>query len=216
MDIAPVSNSKKPYPDATKIKFESMDDYILHAKKIICYFAPRLRKGLREQIMSNEEAISNVATAIMLADWTFDREYVGEKGAKCSIRTYRNLRAIWAIKSFMTRRNRKSSKCLSLNNEINDRGSGAHDAMQDNSCPSPHDSPEKKELREWLERVIDSALLSDKQSLYVRKRFFEDKTIAQIAVESDVSRQAVGESINRAMRKIKESDFPNEYKRRFC
>jgi predicted DNA-binding protein YlxM (UPF0122 family) len=88
--------------------------------------------------------------------------------------------------------------------------------MQDNSCPSPQDSPEKKELREWLERVIDSALLSDKQSLYVRKRFFEDKTIAQIAVESDVSRQAVGESINRAMRKIKESDFPNEYKRRFC
>jgi RNA polymerase sigma factor (sigma-70 family) len=216
MDIAPVSNPKKPYPDAAKIKFESMDDYILHAHKIICYFAPRLRKGLREQIMSNEEAISNVATAIMLADWTFDREYVGEKGVKCSIRTYRNLRAIWAIKSFMTRRNRKSSKCLSLNNEINDRGVGACDAMQDDSCPSPQDSPEKKELREWLERVVDSALLSDKQSLYVRKRFFEDKTISEIAAESDVSRQAVGESINRAMRKIKESDFPNEYKRRFC
>ena len=60
MDIAPVSNSKKPYPDAAKIKFESMDDYILHAHKIICYFAPRLRKGLREQIMSNEEAISEL------------------------------------------------------------------------------------------------------------------------------------------------------------
>ena len=216
MDIAPVSNSKKPYPDATKIKFESMDAYILHAKKIICYFAPKFRKGLREQILNNEEAISNVATAIMLADWTFDREYIGEKGAKCSISTYRNLRAIWAIKSFMTRKNRKSSKCLSLNNEINDRGSGAYDAMQDDSCPSPQDSPERKEVREWLERVVDSALLSKKQSLYVRKRFFEDKTIAEIATESDVSRQAVGESINRAIRKIKESDFPDEYKRRFC
>lgn len=216
MDIAPVSNSKKPYPDATKIEFESMSDYILHARKIICYFAPKFRKGLREQILSNEDAISNVATAVMLADWTFDREYVGEKGAKCSISTYRNLRAIWAIKSFMTRKNRKSSKCLSLNNEISERGTAAYDSMEDSSCPSPQDSPERKEVREWLEEVIDSALLSEKQSLYVRKKFFDDKTIAEIAAEFSVSRQAVGESINRAIRKIKESDFQNEYTRRFC
>ena len=54
-------------------KFDSLDSYIQLAKKTISKFAPKFYNGLAAEMLSNEDAISDIATAIMSADWKFER-----------------------------------------------------------------------------------------------------------------------------------------------
>ena len=94
-DIVGIGKMKKKHPPAESLVFENLHEYLRHAKRMIGYFA---RGSLGKQMLASEDAISNVATAIMFADWTWDENYTGKRGQKCSKHTYRNLRGIWAIK----------------------------------------------------------------------------------------------------------------------
>ena len=216
MDLAKVPTPKNPYPDASESEFESMDAYITHAKKIICHHAPRIKKGLKDEILYDDEALSYIATAIMMADWTYDEERVGKSGSKCTLRTYRTNKAIWAMKSYMTRQTRKSEQNLSLNFELRDSEIELYSTIQDKNLKTPTQIAQDKELRKFIEKIISSSLLSKMQGKYVRLRFLKGLTVREIAEISGKSRQGVGESLKKAILKIQHSDFQYEYKTRFC
>ena len=48
-------------------QFETMSTYISLAKKTINKFAPKFYNGLNKEMLSSEEAISDVATALMVS-----------------------------------------------------------------------------------------------------------------------------------------------------
>ena len=50
------------------------------AKKIISKFAPGFYSGLRKELLSNEDAIADIASAIMIGDWRWDKDRVGFNG----------------------------------------------------------------------------------------------------------------------------------------
>ena len=60
-------------------------------------------------MLSSEEAISDIASAIMCADWKFDPDRFGKTGQKKTLYSYRNQCAIWAIKSYITNKYKKAS-----------------------------------------------------------------------------------------------------------
>ena len=78
-------------------QFDSLDTYIQLAKKTISKFAPKFYNGLAAEMLSNEDAISDIATAIMSADWKFDSNRVGPTGLKKTQYSYRNQCVIWAM-----------------------------------------------------------------------------------------------------------------------
>ena len=107
--IGPSRKKKQDFPSRDNSEFEGLSEYITIAQKIISYFCPRMRKGLSREMLSSEDAVSHVAEAIMMADWLWDESYIGKNGLKCSKRSYRNLRGLWAIKSYLTRRTRNKN-----------------------------------------------------------------------------------------------------------
>lgn len=189
-------------------KFDSLSDYISLAKKTISKFGPRFYNGLSAEMLKNEEAISDVATALMYADWRFDDERVGKSGQKKTIYSYRNQCAIWAIQTYVTAKY-KNKKHASLDYQNNE--DQKFDAMiPDHKQKNPLDTLIEQESTENLSQDIQSLLnhsgLSDKQKDQIKMYYFEDQTLSQIGKVYGVSREAVRQNIKRGLELIKQLD----------
>ena len=209
VDIVGIGKTKRQYPPAEKSNFENLHEYLGHAKRMIAYFA---HGSLRSQMLSSEDAISNIATAIMFADWTWDESYTGKSGKKCSKHTYRNLRAIWAIKSYLVRQKRKSkNKIDSINISIDENGSQLCSILDSNSEP-PIQNILKSELRDILEDVISCGIITNRQEKYLRSYYFDSMSYSEIGRKNGVSRQAVHDAVNRAVKSLGEALSSGEIK----
>ena len=62
------------------MEFETLDTYIKLAKKTISKFGPSFYNGLSKEMLQNPDAVSDVATAIMEADWNYDPDRAGKTG----------------------------------------------------------------------------------------------------------------------------------------
>ena len=93
--------------------FENLDTYIKLAKKTISKFAPSFYNGLSKEMLQSSDAVSDVATAIMEADWNFDPDRTGKTGQKKTLYSYRNQCALWAIKTYVSNKYKKR-KSMSL------------------------------------------------------------------------------------------------------
>ena len=82
--------------------FDALSTYISLAKKTISKFGPKFYNGLSMEMLKNEEAISDIATAIMYADWKWDSNRVGFNGKTKSKYSYRNQCGLWAIKTYLS------------------------------------------------------------------------------------------------------------------
>lgn len=199
----------------------NLSTYITLAKKTIAKFSPKFYNGLSTEMLKNEEAISDVATAIMYADWRFDPNRVGKSGQHKTLYSYRNQCAIWAIKTYMTSKYKKK-KHVSLGPMIGsarsktNRGTYTQNSennpleFQDKSQESPLDilieTEYTKDLADLTEQILSSKILSDKQQQQIRMYFFEDKTLACIGKYFNVSREAVRQNIKRGLDIIKTYD----------
>ena len=191
----------------------NLSTYITLAKKTIAKFSPKFYNGLSTEMLKNEEAISDVATAIMYADWRFDPNRVGKSGQHKTLYSYRNQCAIWAIKSYLTRKSYKkhrvvdayidnvSSKdskslCI-LDLIVSPEGDPMHIMMQ---------QEEHSNLQSYLSKIlsIDANLLTERQSEYIKLYFFEDLTFAEIGKKFNITREAVRQGIKKALTKIRE------------
>ena len=190
-------------------QYDSLDTYINLAKKTISKFGPKFYNGLSTEMLKNNDAISDVATAIMYADWRFDPERMGKGGQKKTLYSYRNQCAIWAIKTYVTNKYKKK-KDMSLDFESDDDSSVVGYMVKDHKAKSPLDILIEQEsadnLSLGINALLNNNLLSEKQKEQIRLYYFENETLATIGQKFGVSREAIRQNLKRAIDIIKSHD----------
>jgi RNA polymerase sigma factor (sigma-70 family) len=195
-------------------QFETMSNYISLAKKTINKFAPKFYNGLNKEMLSSEEAISDVATALMYADWRFDPNREGKEGNKKTLYSYRNQCAIWAIKTYVTQKykgSNKKYKTHSLDNYFNDADStNGYNVTENKTEQDPLDilieNETNNNISSDINRALNSGIISEKQKQQLMMYYFDDMTLSQIGKKFNVSREAIRQNIKRAIQLIRNYD----------
>lgn len=206
VQIEGVGDHKIKYRDQSEVEFDNLYDYIILAKKSISKFANRFYSGLSAKMLKDEDAISSVANAIIMADWRYDDNYKGPNNKQKTKYSYRNQCALWAIQTYVTKNYKSrniSSKFLSLdyNNEENE--DTTHSYIVDKRTKTPEEILIEKEGKAYLSSLIDQLLNSDciskKQSEYIKLYYFEGMTFEEIGKQFGLTREAIRQSINKAL-----------------
>lgn len=208
-----IGNQKITYKDHNNIKFDDLNEYILLAKKSIAKFSNKFYHGLSTKMLKDEDAVSSVATAIMMADWRWDEDYKNDKGTKKTRYSYRNQCALWAIQTYVSKDHKKNKKfkkkVYSLNHVLgDDEGSEtAQSFTQDSKTLNPEEILIEKENKEQLSSLIDNLLsldcLTSRQKDYIRLYYFESYTFEKIGKKYGITREAVRQGLNKAIEMIK-------------
>jgi RNA polymerase sigma factor (sigma-70 family) len=208
-----IGNQKIAYKDHKDIEFDSLHEYILLAKKSISKFSNQFYQGLATKMLKDEDAISSIANAIMMADWRWDNDYKNTKGTKKTKYSYRNQCALWAIQTYVSKNHKKNKKfkqVYSLDHvlESNDESTTAHSFIEDFRTISPEDQIINKEEKEQLSSLIENLLsldcLTSRQKDYIRLYYFESYTFDKIGKKYGITREAVRQGLNKAINTIKE------------
>jgi RNA polymerase sigma factor (sigma-70 family) len=192
--------------------YDSLDSYLNLAKKTISKFGPKFYNGLSAEMLKNSDAVSDVATAIMYADWRFDPDRVGKEGKKKTLYSYRNQCAIWAIKTYISNKYKKNNdhnSTVSLNFNIDD-SSEVSSTIKDNRCIDPLEILIQKEetnnLTNYISTILSSNMLSEKQKCQLKMYYLDNLTLSAIGKKFGVSREAIRQNIKRAIDIIKSYD----------
>lgn len=180
-------------------QFDSLSTYVTLAKKMISKFAPKFYKALAYEMLSNEDAISDVANAIMTADWKFDQNRVGKiTGQQKTKYSYRNQCAIWAIKSYISAKYKKSSRNYSYDNMLF--------VDSDNNSNNPLDlliETESEQLKkEYIEEILNSDILTDKQKEQIQLYYYQGLTLSEIGKRYGVTREAIRQNLLKGIKNI--------------
>lgn len=187
--------------------YDSLSIYLDLAKKTINKFAP---KFISKEMLSSSDAVSDVATAIMYADWRFDPDRPGKTGAKKTLYSYRNQCAIWAIKTYISNKYKnKNHNQYSLDYQFDD---GQNDKLlnkiQDSKAVDPAiailDKEQNNIVLESIDKLLNSPILSEKQKDQIKLYYIENQTLSTIGKKYGVSREAVRQNIKRAIDSIKQ------------
>lgn len=210
IDIVSVGNRKLAYQDHQNIKFESLDFYINLAQKAISKFGKNFPGNIGKEMLKSEDAIASVANCIMMADWRWDKDRRGETGQQKTKYSYRNQCAIWAIKSYVSRKkNKKSKRGIDIHSSIDNT---EECSLLDILCvekQNPVDiilkAESDKNLKEYFETILSAKnnILSEKQCEYIKMYYFENKTFAEIGQKFSITREAVRQGIKKAIDKIR-------------
>jgi len=191
-------------------QFETLSTYTMLAKKIISKFSPSFYSGLRQELLSNEEAISEIAEAIMIADWRWDKDRTGHEGKSKTKYSYRNQCGLWAIKTYVSNKYKKKNMSFSIHNEISSRGESKSFAenMKEKTPSDPFlllaEKEEKELVSKYLSDILSSEILSEKQRDQIKEYYFNDKTLLEIGNEYGVTREAIRQNIQKGLTKIRD------------
>lgn len=202
--IVGIGKAKTDYPDKMKQEFMSLDEYLIAARKAIKYFGPKINSGLVNRLIRNEEAISEVAHAMMTADW----RYNPEKGM--TRYNFRNNYAFYAIRclaSSKTKQNLRKHKCnfVSLDDELA-KDFNLYSLVYDNKNIDPLEYLIEKEDNKFIviNRYLDDGTVTEKQSKCIKMYFYDNLTYEQIGDAIGVTKERVRQNINNGIAKIKE------------
>lgn len=189
-------------------QYDNLTTYLGLAKKTISKFAPQFYPGLRMELLNNDDAISDIAHAIMQADWKWDSKRTGHEGKTKSRYSYRNQCAIWAIKTYISQKYKKKNCNLSLDTVItDDEGSTFAQSLHDNNANDPYVLVSEKEqsdnLKSIINRLLSSDILTEKQRQQIRMYYFEDKTLLEIGNKFGVTREAIRQNIQKGINRIR-------------
>lgn len=182
-------------------EMSDLDQYLTIARKVIASYAPKIKYGLAEDMLSNEDAVANVAHAIMMADWQFNGQ-----GSRFG---FRKDRAQFAIRNYVSRRAKEFKKrTLSFDSTIDATKSSS--SFRD-TMVSYYDSPiakiENQELinkiLEKIEDMTDKGTISSLALSYIKMHYVDGLSMQEIADQKHVSRQSVHDLINRSLKTIK-------------
>jgi len=208
LQIHGVGNHKIAYKDHNSIEFDSLETYLLLAKKAISKFANQFYNGLATKMLKDEDAIASVANAIMMADWRWDDNYQNEKGTKKTKYSYRNQCALWAIQTLVTKNkklNKKHIKTYSLDFMLDEShdSSSAHDLTEDTRVKDPEEisieNENKQNLTDLIDKLLSTDYLTDRQKDYIRLYYFESYTFEKIGQKYGITREAVRQGLNKAI-----------------
>ena len=210
-----IGTQKISYRNPAEIEFSDLSDYMLMAKKSISKFANRFYNGLSKRMLKDEDAISSVAYCLMLADWRYDENYKSKHNSKKTHYSYRNQCAIWAIQSYLTKNYKKSNlnyqKMYSLDYVTDkENGNTAYNYISDKNSHNPIDLLEKDEednrLKNYVLTILSVSSISEKQKEYIRMYYYEGKTFEQIGKKFSLTREAIRQSIKKAIKTIRETN----------
>lgn len=208
IDIVSVGNQKVEYKDHSNIEFESLSFYLNLAQKTISKFGKNISTNIAKEMLKSEDAIANIANAIMMADWRWDQDRFGETGKQKTRYSYRNQCAIWAIKSYVSRKyNKKRKKCVNLPSIDQDNEYSLLDIVPSEDC-GPLEKIIHSENQNNLENNInfilskDNTLLSDKQKTYLKMYYIDNMTFADIGKSLNITREAVRQGIKKSIEKL--------------
>jgi RNA polymerase sigma factor (sigma-70 family) len=183
-------------------EFDDLDTYLQLAKKTINKFGG----SLRAEMMGSEDAISDVANAIMVGDWRCDENRTGPTGQKKTKYSYRNQCAIWAIQTYATKKY-KAPKKSSLDYAKDEDSSNIRDTLpskEKDPCTILMEIESYDNLHKDLYTILNSELISERQREYIRLYYFEGQTLEKIGKAFNITREAVRQNINKALASIKE------------
>jgi RNA polymerase sigma factor (sigma-70 family) len=184
-------------------QYESLSTYLMLSKKIINKFAP---KFIQKQMLNDEDAISDVATALMNADKNFDPNRGTSPDRQKTKYSYRNQCGLWAVKTYVTK-HYKAKKIDSLDFVLNDDYNPLYTTITDTKNKNPIDilMEEESERNQCsdINYLINSNLLTEKQRDQIQMYFFENKSLSEIGKEYGVTREAIRQSIKRALDHIR-------------
>lgn len=215
LQLQGVGKPKIDYKNHKDISFDSLNSYILLAKKSISKFANQFYHGLASKMLKDEDAIANVANSIMMADWRWDENYSNTKGTKKNKYSYRNQCALWAIQTYVTKNNKnygnKKYNVMSLDHYFgdDDDSTSLKNFAKDSRASSPLEIALKNEQQSELNSLIDNLLsldcLTSRQKDYIRLYYFESYTFEKIGQKYNITREAVRQGLNKAIDLIKSS-----------
>ena len=207
LQINGVGKQKISYPDHTGMHFDSLDDYLILAKKAISKFA----HSLSTKMLKDEDAISAVANALIMADWRWDENYKNNKGTKKTKYSYRNQCAIWAIQTYLSKeykKNKKFNKVYSLDYVVeSENNDSVHSKIKDKKNLTPEEIIIAKETRENTQRLVDIILnlecISDRQKDYIKLYYIDSQTFEAIGQKYGITREAVRQGLSKAITTIR-------------
>lgn len=210
IDIVSVGKQKIKYQDHEHIEFEPLSFYVNLAQKTISKFAKNFSSSLAKEMLSSEDAIANVANCIMMADWRWDKERKGQTGQQKNKYSYRNQCAIWAIKSYMTRKKQKQNKSHSVDFDIQyeDENLSLLDILP-SSSKSPLqlllDKEKNIDTKLLVNNILseDNSILSHRQKQCLKLYYIDGLTFAEIGKRFAITREAVRQNIKKSIEKIK-------------
>jgi RNA polymerase sigma factor (sigma-70 family) len=184
-------------------QFDDLPTYINLAKKTISKFSAKYHSSLRNEMLKNEDAISDVASAIMYADWKWDKDRVGKTGMVKSKYAYRNQCAIWAIQTYISKKYKVKNKKLSIDESMSDNDTTHASILEAKSEKDPLENLIEKENSELvnshIHEIINSDILTDKQRDQLKMYYFDDMTLNEIGKKFNVTREAVRQNIKKAI-----------------
>lgn len=186
------------------MEYATLDEYTDIAKKTISKFGSKLYPSLMKTLINNEEFVSEVAEAIMTADWKWDPSRTGKvSGKKKTLYSYRNQCAIWAIKTIITKQYKKTKKNSDFLSYVKNQNK---DNLICTETPETNisNSEEKEKLKTQVHHLINNSPITDKQKNIIQMYYFQDKTFAEIGKSYNVTREAIRQSMKKALETIKQ------------
>jgi RNA polymerase sigma factor (sigma-70 family) len=190
-------------------KYKDLVEYIDMAKKTISAFSNRICPGICSQMSNSEDAIADIAYAMMQADWKYDSSRKGKHSNQSKSKySYRNQCAIWAIQTYIKKY--LKGKSLYINNVLgSDDESSFADILADTSQKEPIDTiiqEEKTSIESQLVRdIFASDILTDNQKDKLRMYYIEGLSLAKIGEAYGVTREAIRQNIKNSINKIQEN-----------
>ncbi len=188
------------------MEFDNLSIYIELAKKTIAKFASKIYPSLAVEMLKNEDAISDVATAIMYADWKWDKDRKGYNGQSKTQYSYRNQCAIWAIKTYISQKQKRGRVKTSSSLDKDESSYMSNIPTINNSDPALmiEEKENSLNLASSINDLLISDLLNDKQREQIKSYYYEDKTLSEIGKQYGVTREAIRQNIQKGLNKIRE------------
>lgn len=188
-------------------EYKDIVEYIEDAKKTIRVFANKICPGICYEMTQSEDAIADVAHAMMCADWKYDENKKGKISNKSKTRySYRNQCAIWAIQTYIKNSLRKN-KTIYLNNLINSEDEIAlTDILEDKKQQQAEDiyihQEEEESNTKLVQNILSSSLLTAMQKEKMRMHYIEGQSLAEIGRKYGVTREAIRQTIQGCIKKL--------------
>ncbi len=197
IDCVGIEIKKEDYPEWHDKEFSSLSEYLTAAEKAVKYFISLLKPELTKVAANDEDLISGVAYAMMIADWKWRPD-----GGRAKY-SYRNNYAWYYIRSYLARRAKyakRSAVYLSTFDKemltfsfLDEKASDPLDILIKNNDISLFDE---------VKRTMTTDTLSEREIFCIDQYFCGEKTYQTIGQTIGVTKERVRQNINSGIKKL--------------
>lgn len=188
-------------------EYQDIVDYIDAAKKTIRVFANKICPGICYQMTQSEDAIGDVAHAMMCADWKYDNTRKGKISNKSKTKySYRNQCAIWAIQTYI-KNSLKRDRTIYLNHLLGNEDDLTFENILEDKKQNIAENiyieqEEQEEQSQMVKDILESSVLTEAQREKLRLHYIEGQSLAEIGRKYGVSREAIRQTIRLSIKKL--------------